>query len=256
MRENTGELDYSATFQLIESKSLKGVFHTHSTWSDGSAQIEVMAEKARSMGLTYMGLSDHSKAAAYANGLDETRLAKQMVEIDRLNEKWSDFRILKGLECDILPDGNLDLTPEILGKLDFVIGSVHSRFDMTEAEMTERVCKAIANEHFDILGHATGRLLLSREGYKLDLGRVLEAAKKHGKIVELNAYPNRLDLDWIHCRRAKEMGVMLSINPDAHSTADLENIEYGVATARRAWLEEKDVLNTRGVKEVLEILNG
>jgi DNA polymerase (family 10) len=122
--------------------------------------------------------------------------------------------------------------------------------------MTERVCKAIANEHFDILGHATGRLLLSRDGYKIDLGRVLEAAKKHGKIVELNAYPNRLDLDWIHCRRAKEMGVMLSINPDAHSTSDLENIEYGVATARRAWLEEKDVLNTRGVEEVLEILNG
>jgi DNA polymerase (family 10) len=118
------------------------------------------------------------------------------------------------------------------------------------------VCKAIANEHFDILGHATGRLLLSRDGYKIDLGKVLEAAKKHGKIVELNAYPNRLDLDWIHCRRAKEMGVMLSINPDAHSTSDLENIEYGVATARRAWLEEKDVLNTRDAEEVLEILNG
>jgi len=256
MRENTGELDYNATLQLIEPKSLKGVFHTHSTWSDGTAAIEDMAEKARSMGLKYMGLSDHSKAAAYANGLDEARLTKQMAEIDRLNKTWSDFRILKGLECDILPNGDLDLSPEILGKLDFVIGSVHSRFDMPEKEMTERVCKAIANEHFDILGHATGRLLLSRDGYKLDLGRVLEAAKKHGKIVELNAYPNRLDLDWIHCRRAKEMGVMLSINPDAHSTSDLENIEYGVATARRAWLEEKDVLNTRGVEEALEILNG
>jgi DNA polymerase (family 10) len=256
MRENTGELDYNATSQLIGPKSLKGVFHTHSTWSDGTAAIEDMAEKARSMGLKYMGLSDHSKAAAYANGLDEARLQKQMGEIDRLNKKWSDFRILKGLECDILPNGDLDLSPEILGKLDFVIGSVHSRFDMPEAEMTERVCKAIANEHFDILGHATGRLLLSRDGYKIDLGRVLEAAKKHGKIVELNAYPNRLDLDWIHCRRAKEMGVMLSINPDAHSTSDLENIEYGVATARRAWLEEKDVLNTRGVEEALAILNG
>ena len=256
MRENTGELDYNATFQPLELKSLKGVFHTHSTWSDGTAEIEVMAEKARSMGLRYMGLSDHSKAAAYANGLDETRLANQMKVIDSLNKKWSDFRILKGLECDILPNGDLDMTPEMLGQLDFVIGSVHSRFDMPESEMTERVCKAIANPHFDILGHATGRLLLSREGYKLDLGRVLDAAKKHRKIVELNAYPNRLDLDWIHCRRAKEMGVMLSINPDAHSTSDLENIEYGVATARRAWLEEKDVLNTRDVDEVLEILKG
>lgn len=256
MRENTGELDYNATFQPLELKALKGVFHTHSTWSDGTAEIEAMAEKARSMGLRYMGLSDHSKAASYANGLDEARLAKQMKEIDRLNKQWKDFRILKGLECDILPDGGLDLNPEILGQLEFVIGSVHSRFDMSEKEMTDRVCKAIANEHFDILGHATGRLLLSREGYKIDLGRVLETAKKHDKIVELNAYPNRLDLDWIHCRRAKDLGVMMSINPDAHSTADLENIEYGVATARRAWLEPKNVLNTRDVDEVLEILQG
>jgi DNA polymerase (family 10) len=254
LRENTGELDYNAIPQLIGFKSLKGVFHTHSTWSDGTAEIEAMAEKARSMGLGYMGLSDHSKAAAYANGLDEARLSKQMKEIDRLNKSWMDFKILKGLECDILPSGDLDLNPEILGELDFVIGSVHSRFDMAEKEMTERVCKAVANEHFDILGHATGRLLLSREGYKLDLGRVLETAKKHEKIVELNAYPNRLDLDWIHCRKAKELGVLISINPDAHSTADLENIEYGVATARRAGLEEKDVLNTRELDEVLKIL--
>lgn len=256
MRENTGELDCKKIPQLIEYKSLMGVFHTHSTWSDGTAEIDAMAEKARSMGLRYMGLSDHSKAAAYANGMDEHRLSNQMKIIDKLNKQWKDFRILKGLECDILPNGDLDMTPQILGELDFVIGSVHSRFDMPEKEMTDRVCKAIANEHFDMLGHATGRLLLSREGYKLDLNRVLETAQKHEKIVELNAYPNRLDLDWIHCRRAKEMGVMLSINPDAHSTSDLENIEYGVATARRAWLEEKDVLNTRDVDEVLEILKG
>ncbi len=255
MRENCGELDRKLPSQLIDFKSLKGVFHTHSTWSDGTAEIEAMAEKARSMGLSYMGLSDHSKAAAYANGLDEARLLKQSKEIDRLNKKWKNFRILKGLECDILPDGSLDLTPEALGRLDFVIGSVHSRFEMSEKEMTDRVCRAIANEHFDILGHATGRLLLSREGYKIDLGRVLETAKEHGKIVELNAYPNRLDLDWVHCRRAKELGVMLAINPDAHSTADLENIEYGIATARRAWLEEKDVINTRSLDEVLEILH-
>lgn len=254
MRENTGELDQVKVPQLIDFKSLRGIFHTHSTWSDGSADIEAMAEKARSMGLSYMGLSDHSKAASYANGLDEARLAEQSKEIDRLNKQWKDFRILKGLECDILPDGNLDLDPKVLEKLDFLIGSVHSRFDMSEKEMTDRVCKALANNNLDMLGHATGRLLLSREGYPLDLARVLETAKRHKKIVELNAYPNRLDLDWIHCRRAKELGVMLAINPDAHSTADLENIEYGIATARRAWLEEKDVLNTRELDEVLEIL--
>jgi len=254
LRENRGELDRNEKSQLIDYKSLRGVFHTHSTWSDGTAEIEAMAEKARSMGLSYMGLSDHSKAAAYANGLDSARLKEQSAEIDRLNKKWKDFRILKGLECDIMPDGSLDLDPETLGRLDFVIGSVHSRFEMSEKEMTDRVCKAIANEHFDMLGHATGRLLLSREGYKIDLQRVLETAKEHKKIVELNAYPNRLDLDWVHCRRAKELGVMLAINPDAHSTADLENIEYGIATARRAWLEEKDVINTRELDEVLEIL--
>jgi len=255
LREHTGEVDRNVPAQLIGFKSLRGVFHTHSTWSDGTADIEAMAEKARSMGLSYLGLSDHSKAAAYANGLDAARLEQQSGEIDRLNRKWKDFRILKGLECDILPDGSLDLDPKTLGRLDFVIGSVHSRFEMSEKEMTERVCTAIANEHFDMLGHATGRLLLTREGYKIDLQRVLETAKKYGKIVELNDYPNRLDLDWVHCRRAKELGVMLAINPDAHSTADLENIEYGIATARRAWLEEKDVINTRELDEVLEILD-
>lgn len=241
--------------QLIDYKALTGVFHTHSTWSDGTASVEAMAEKARSMGLRYMGLSDHSAAASYANGLNEGRLREQMTEVDRLNARWKDFRILKGLECDILPDGTLDLNPKVLGELDFVIGSVHSQYTMPEKEMTERVCRALASEELDFLGHPTGRLLLSREGYKINLDRVLEAAKEHGKIVELNAYPNRLDLDWVHCRKAKQLGVMLSINPDAHSTADLENIEYGLATARRGGLEAKDVLNTRDLDAVLDILH-
>ncbi|HEX7898628.1 MAG TPA: PHP domain-containing protein, partial [Planctomycetota bacterium] len=255
IRENGNELTFHNVPQLIGYQSLKGVFHTHSTWSDGKADIEAMAEKARSMGLSYMGLSDHSQAAAYANGLDEVRLRAQMKEVDRLNARWKNFRILKGLECDILPDGTLDLNPAILGELDFVIGSVHSQFQMPKAEMTERVCRALANEALDFLGHPTGRLLLSREGFQIDLDRVLEVAKTHGKIVELNAYPNRLDLDWVHCRKAKERGVMLSINPDAHSTSDLENIEYGLGVARRAWLEPKDVLNTRELDDVLQILD-
>jgi DNA polymerase (family 10) len=204
------------------------------------------------MGLSYMGLSDHSRAAAYANGLDEERLSKQMGEVDRLNRSYTDFRILKGLECDILPDGELDLSPSILSRLDFVIGSIHSRFEMSEKDMTDRVCRALRNPNLDILGHPTGRLLLDREGYKIDLERVLQTAREEDKVVELNAYPNRLDLDWTHCRRAKELGVTLAINPDAHSTGDLENIEYGIATARRGWLEDTDVLNTRDLDAVLE----
>ena len=254
LRESAGELNQGKIPQLIEYNALTGVFHTHSTWSDGTASIEAMAEKARSMGLKYLGLSDHSKAAAYANGLDEVRLAQQSEEIDRLNHRWSDFRILKGIECDILPDGRLDLSPQALGALDFVIGSVHSRFDMPEEEMTERICRALENEHLDMLGHLTGRILLSRDGYKLNLDRVLETAHRHNKIIELNAYPNRLELDAVSCRKAKAMGVMVSINPDAHSTADLENIEYGIATARRGWLGPQDVLNTRDLDAVLDRL--
>jgi DNA polymerase (family 10) len=252
MRENTGELTLLKDPHPIGFQSLRGVFHTHSTWSDGASEIEQMAEKARSMGLTYMGLSDHSRAAAYANGLDEERLSKQMGEVDRLNRSYKDFRILKGLECDILPDGELDLSPSILARLDFVIGSIHSRFEMSEKDMTDRVCRALRNPNLDILGHPTGRLLLDREGYKIDLERVLQTAREEDRVIELNAYPNRLDLDWTHCRRAKELGVMLAINPDAHSTGDLENIEYGIATARRGWLEETDVLNTRDLDAIFE----
>ncbi len=256
MRENTGELELESVPPLIERSALKGVFHTHSTWSDGTAEIGQMAEKARSMGLRYMGLSDHSKAAAYANGMDEERLTRQMQEVDRLNEKWSDFRILKGLECDILPDGGLDLNPSILGKLDFVIGSIHSRFDMGEKEMTDRVCKALGNDYLDMLGHPTGRLLLDREGYRIDLERVIETARRERKIIELNANPHRLDLDWVHCRRARERGVRVSINPDAHSTAGLEDIEYGAAAARRGWLGTDDVLNTLDLEDVRRVLAG
>lgn len=256
LRENAGELNQEKMPHLVDYEDITGIFHTHSTWSDGTASIEAMAEKARSMGLKYMGLSDHSKAAGYANGLNEERLAQQAKEIDRLNRQWSDFRILKGLECDILPDGGLDLAPEALATLDFVIGSVHSRFDMPEAQMTARVCRALENEHLDMLGHATGRLLLSRDGYKLDLDQVLETAQRCNKIIEVNAYPNRLELDPIYCRKAKALGVMVSINPDAHSTSDLENIEYGVATARRGWLEPGDILNTRDLDAVLDRLQG
>ena len=207
------------------------------------------------MGLKYMGLSDHSQAAFYANGLDEVRLARQHEEVQALNRKMKGFRIYHGMECDILPDGSIDLNDEWLEKLDFIIGSIHSQFNMTEEEMTDRVCKAIAHPKMTIYGHATGRLLLNREPFQIDLNRVIEAAKEHNKVIEINANPNRLDLDSIWARKAKETGVMLSINPDAHSTDGLEDIRYGIGTARRAWVEKKHVLNSRSGKALEKLLN-
>ena len=253
LREGRDEIDLSERDelpQLIEAKDVKGCLHFHSTWSDGTASIEDMADKARRLGYKWMGLSDHSKAASYAHGLDEARLRKQMKEVAALNATWKDFQILHGMEADILPDGSLDLSDELLGKLDFVIGSIHSRFDMSETEMTDRICKAVATRHFDVFGHPTGRLLLQREGYKVDLERVLRAAKESGKVVELNANPHRLDLDDPHARRAKELGVTMSIDPDAHSVAGLEDVEYGLMTARRAGLEAKDLLNSLTAEKV------
>jgi DNA polymerase (family 10) len=253
LREGRDEIDLAEKgplSQLIDSKDVVGVLHVHTTWSDGTASIEEMAGKARKLGYRWMGLSDHSKAASYAHGLDDARLRKQMKEVTALNATWKDFRILHGMEVDILPDGTLDLCDELCGKLDFVIGSIHSRFDMPEAEMTDRICKVIADPHFDVLGHPTGRLLLRREGFKVDLERVLQAAKKAGKVVELNANPHRLDLDDAHARRAKELGVKLSIDPDAHSVSGLEDVEFGLMTARRAGLTAGDVLNSLSAEKV------
>ncbi|HZN61459.1 MAG TPA: DNA polymerase/3'-5' exonuclease PolX, partial [Planctomycetota bacterium] len=253
LREGRDEIDLSerdALPQLIDAKDVRGILHVHSTWSDGTASIEDMADKARRLGYKWMGLSDHSQAASYAHGLDEARLRKQMKVVAAMNAKSKDFRILHGMEADILPDGKLDLSDELLGKLDFVIGSIHSRFDMTETEMTDRICKAIASPHFDVFGHPTGRLLLQRDGYKVDLERVLKAAKESGKVVEVNANPHRLDLDDPHARRAKELGVTMSIDPDSHSVSGLEDVEYGLMTARRAGLEAGDVLNSLSAEKV------
>ncbi len=254
MRENTGELELEAVPDLVSRARIRGALHVHTDWSDGTAGIREMALKARDMGLRYLGLADHSKTAAYANGLDEARLARQVGEVDRLNGTWSDFTVLKGIECDILPDGRLDLDPGILGRLDFVIGSIHSRFEMSREEMTDRICKSFAVNKMNMFGHPTGRLLLSREGYRVDLERVLEAALESNIIIELNAHPQRLDLDGVHCRRARERGLWISINPDAHSIESLEDLEYGVAVARRGWLEARHVLNAQPLERVREIL--
>ncbi len=213
-----------------------------------------MAEKAQSLGWSYMGVSDHSKSAAYANGLDERRLQQQIDEIDSLNAKFNNFSILKGMEVDILRDGALDLGESMLKELDFVIGSVHSDFDMSEAEMTDRVCKALDNKYLRIIGHPTGRLLLDRDGFDINLEKVIDRAFKANRIIELNANPHRIDLDAAHARLLREKGVMTSINPDAHSPKGLEDVEFGIHTARRAGLTKADVLNTRPLSQVRKLL--
>ncbi len=259
MREDTGEIAVAAQGgipRLVELEDLRGVFHTHSTWSDGSATIEQMAKAARKLGLAYLGLSDHSRSAAYAGGMKVEAIAKQHAEIDALNAGLKNFRILKGIECDILPDGKMDYPDKVLARFDFVIGSVHSRFNMPEREMTARICKALANPHVSWIGHPTGRLLLAREGYPVDVEAIVDTAARHGKFAELNAHPLRQDLDWRGCRYARQKGVLVSINPDAHATEGIADIRYGLGTARRAWLTKEDVLNALPLDKVMKRLGG
>ena len=259
LRESAGEFEAAAKGRLpdlVTREDLRGTFHNHTTESDGIHSLEQMVDAARKRGLSYLGISDHSKSAGYAHGLDAARLKKQWAAIDKLNAGMKGFRILKGSETDILPDGALDWPDEILAKLDFVIASVHSHFTLSKDEQTKRTVRALAHPKVSMIGHPTGRLLLSREPFAIDLEAVLQAAKKHGKCVELNANSYRLDLDAQHVRRAKELGLLVSINPDAHAMEGLDDLEYGIGTARRGWLTKKDVLNTRPLDEVLRVLRG
>lgn len=248
MRENSGEIDAAADHKLpalIRAEDLTGTFHCHTTWSDGSASLEEMALAARKLGYKYLGIADHSQSLNIANGLTPARVRKQQAEIDALNKKMKGFRLFKGTECDILPDGQLDFDDKTLASFEYVVASVHTHFNLTEAEMTARILKAVSHPRVTMLGHATGRLLLRRDGYKVDLEAILKAAAKHGTMVEINAHPQRLDLDWIHCKRAKALGVKLVINPDAHSTSEIALTSYGVSVARRGWLDKGDVFNTQ-----------
>lgn len=257
LRENTGEIEAAEEHRLptlLEADQIRGVFHCHTDWSDGRSTLDEMAEAARSLGYQYLGIADHSQSLTVANGLSPERVHKQQELIDALNARMKDFRVFKGTECDILPDGSLDYDDELLATFDYVVASVHSHFNMTEAEMTQRVVKALSHPRVTMLGHSTGRLLLRREAYKIDLEAVLQAASKHGKMIEINADPRRLDLDWVHCKRAKQLGVMLVINPDAHSTAGLENVRFGVDVARRGWIEKGDVFNTKTLAQVTKAL--
>ncbi len=252
LREDRGELEAALDKKipkLLSAPDIQGVLHCHSTWSDGRASIEEMAVGAKALGLKYFGIADHSVAAHYAGGLDAKRVREQHKEIDALNQKLKGIYIFKGIEADILPDGSVDMQ-DILDEFDYVVASVHSTFNMPEKEMTGRMIKAISNPHVRILGHMTGRLLLSREGYPVNVTEVLDACADLGVAVEINANPRRLDLDWRHGQYAKEKGVLLIINPDAHTVQGIEDYKIGVMVARKGWLEAGDILNTKNLKEM------
>jgi DNA polymerase (family 10) len=254
LRENTGEIEAAierALPKLVELNQIKGDFHVHTDWSDGRASIREMVEKALEMKLEYIAITDHTKALAIANGLDEERLLKQMREIERIDEEYPDIIVLKGTECDILSDGTLDISDKVLKDLDWVVASIHSGFKRDEESMTRRLVKAINNEHVNIIGHPTGRLIQRRSPYALNLDTVFDAACERGVSFEINCFPDRLDLSDVNSRRAKERGVTLALGSDAHAPKELEFLAMGVSVARRGWLGPKDVLNTRSVRELL-----
>jgi DNA polymerase (family 10) len=257
LRENQGEIEVSEVHQLprlIEDHDIKGVFHVHSLYSDGTNSIRSMAQASKKMGFSYMGLSDHSQSAHYAGGLTLEKLQKQWKEIKLVNQELEDFIILKGIESDILPDGSLDFEEVILKEFDFVIASIHSHFNMPREEMTQRVIKAVRNPYTTILAHPTGRLLLAREPYAIDMTRIINEASRSGVAIELNAHPYRLDIDWRLCKYAKEKGVKIAINPDAHEEGGLKDTYYGVGIGRKGWLEPGDILNAMDLEKIKAFL--
>ena len=262
LRENTGELDAAEHSsrkraglpELLTLGDVRGDLHMHSTASDGKCSIREMADAARKQGLEYIAITDHSKSLAMANGLNEKRLLQQMEDIRELRKQIEGIQILCGTEVDILADGTLDISDDVLAELDVVVASVHSHMNQPKAQMTERVLRALENPNLDILGHPTGRLQLRREPFALDMEAVLDAAKKHGVAMEINSFPDRLDLRDQHVRMCKERGVKVVISTDSHHTHHLPLLKYGVLTARRGWMEKGDVLNTLPVKKFLHSL--
>lgn len=244
LREDMGEFDEETIPDLLEEEDLVGVFHCHSTYSDGVNTVEEMAKAAKERGYKYLTITDHSQSAAYAGGLRPQDVARQQKEVDALNEKLKGFKVLKGIESDILRTGALDYKNDVLATFDLVIASVHSVLNMDVEEATKRVIAAVKNPFTTILGHPSGRLLLARDGFQLDYDAVFDACAAHNVAVEINANCRRLDLDWRFVRRAKEKGVKLCIGPDAHAVDQLDNIRYGVGIARKGWLGKNDVLNT------------
>jgi DNA polymerase (family 10) len=253
LRENCGEFEAAAEHRLprlIEKENIRGTFHCHTTASDGRNSVAQMVDAAEELGLEYLGIADHSRSSMQAHGLDESRLRAQIAEIRRLNEEREHIRVFAGVECDILRDGSLDFPDDVLAELDFVVASIHSAFTISEAEMTERVVRAMQNPYVTLLAHPTGRLLLRRDGYALDIPAVLDAAAATGTWVELNAAPKRLDLDWRWWPLAKEKGVKCVINPDAHGVERLQDLWFGIGVARKGWLTRDDVVNCLPLAEI------
>lgn len=258
LRENMGEFEaaeHGHLPHLILLENLRGVFHNHTTASDGRATLLEMAEAAQELGMQYLGIADHSKSSFQANGLDETRLLAQVAEIRELNQQFEGhFRIFSGTEVDILKDGTLDFSDDVLAQLDYCVASVHNVFNLPEAEMTKRIIRAMENPYVTMLGHVTGRLLLQRPAYAVNIPAIIDAAAETGTIIEINASAWRLDMDWRWWRLAKEKRVKCSINPDAHTTQGLQDVIYGIRTARKGWLSRRDVINCLPLGEVEKAL--
>ncbi len=259
LREDRGEVAAARAGrlpELIQARDLRGDLHVHTRATDGRHGLREMAQAARRRGWRYLAITDHSQRLRRVHGLNEKRLRAQMAKIDALNAELQGITLLKGIEVDILEDGSLDLPEAVLGDLDLVIGSVHSALDLPQVKQTERLLRAMDHPHFSILAHPTGRVLFEREPGAIDMERVLEHALARGCFVELNAQPKRMDLPDIFCRMAKEKGVLVALDSDAHAREEFANHEYGVAQARRGWLEKADVLNTRGLSELRRLLRG
>ncbi len=257
LRENSGEIEAAQAGRLpnlIRLEDIRGDLHCHSHYTDGKDTIWAIATAAKALGYEYIAITDHSKRLTVTKGLDEKRLREQMEEIDQLNERLDGITILKSIEVDILEDGSLDLPDEVLGELDLVVGSIHHKFKLSQEAQTARVLKAMDNPHFTILGHPTGRLIGQREPYKINVQKVLEGAKERGCFLELNAQPDRLDLNDVNLRLAKEIGVKIAISTDSHSIGTLAYMRYGVNQARRGWIEKGDCINTRSLPELKQLL--
>lgn len=258
LREDQGEIEAAQNGKLpslVELEDIKGDLHVHTNWSDGNNTIEEMAQAAEHRGYRYIAICDHSASLGIAHGLKRERLENQIEEIEKVNRKLKGFRVLSGIEVDIKPNGELDLDKDLLERLDMVVASIHSKFTQPETEMTRRIIKALENPHVHIVAHPTGRIIGKREPYSVNMDKVMDACLANGKTLELNAYPERLDLSDLHCRKAKEKGVKLAVSTDAHRTEHLEWMTFGVATARRGWIEAKDVINTLPLSKLRKLLH-
>jgi DNA polymerase (family 10) len=258
LRENMGEIEAAEEGQLpklVELENLRGTFHNHTTASDGKHSLEEMAHAAKELGLEYLGIADHSKSSFQANGLDAERLLAQVAAIRQLNQEEEEFALLAGTECDILKDGSLDFDDSVLSQLDYVVASIHNAFTLPEKEQTRRLLKAIEHPHVTMIGHLTGRLLLRRDPYALDIPKILDACAETGTWIEINANPRRLDMDWRWWHRARDLGIKAVINPDAHRVEGLQHLYFGVQIARKGWLRKEDVINSLSLGEVREALN-